>query len=300
MTTTGRKPKLTQGALRLLRGSTRGKINWICRHRTHDYPERRHAVTVLKHALYRLDGEPAPAIVLTGRSGNGKTFTLNNLGHEHGQAFINPAKTEPRKPMIWPGDPVANHPSYLADEILNRYHGGHSNTEAEPMDRAIEFLSRHSQCELLVLDELWSDPSEEILAYTDRIRSEAGTAIVFTENADETEGHGISLDGGGKRKITRIDLPPWTTGPRLKKLLQTIEQDLPLPERSGLDEELMPHIATLGKNTIGGILKTVQQAAVWAVYTDQPRIRTNHLHEPGWIPTTSPSPAKHMATAQPD
>ena len=274
--------KRTQGARRLLKGTKRARINWICRGQTHDYPEHRRAVSVLTRALYRLNSEPAPAILLTGAYGNGKTFTLNSLTYEHGQPFGDPVEIDPKKPMIWPGDPVADHPNYLAEEILDRYHGGHADSTIEPMDRAIDFLSRHCQCEMLVLDELWSNPSEEILAYTDRIRREANTAIVFTESTspDDTDRNAIPLDSGGKREITRIDLPRWTAGPKLKKLLQTVERDLPLPEPSNLDQDMMPQIATLGKNTIGGILKTVQRAAVWAVYNGQPRIRAKDLRNP--------------------
>ena len=183
-------PHLTPETANLLESGKRARTAWINRRRVYEYPERTAVLRAVHDALYRRrDGEMPPAVVLTSPSRNGKTFILEDMCREHGRKFVNPKLNEPTSPVIWPSDPIATYPTYVAEEILDRFHGGplmlkEGKKNAE--DLAITFLRRYSPTELLVLD-LWGTPARNITDYIDRIRREAGTGVVYTDAIDTEE-----------------------------------------------------------------------------------------------------------------
>ena len=280
---TRKHPHLTPETEILLESGQRGRIAWVNRRRVYEYPARTAVLQTLRDALYRRrDGETPPAVVLTGPSKNGKTFTLEEMCHEHGRKFVSPAVNESRSPVIWPSDPVATFPTYVAEEIVDRFHGGptllkEGRKNAE--DLAITFLGRYSPTELLVLDDLGEIPSRDITGYIDKIRREAGTGVVYTESTDTEED---STETRRRfKKITgaiHVRLPAWKPGKRLEQLLRTIESETPLPEPSGLTKpDTMRRIAASGGETIGGILKIVRTAATCAIIDGRTSIRPKDI-----------------------
>ena len=291
-------PHLTQQTASLLASGKRAKLAWVNRRRVYDYPERRKALRALHDALYRRrEGELPPAVVLTGESNNGKTFILKDLHREHGQRYINKATIEPVSPVVWPEMPVATGAPQLAIVILERFHGGRAHDcDEHPVDRAIAFLKHYCRTELLILDELWERPEREITEYVDRIRREARTAVVYTESEDDDRRQAWMET---IPNMVHVDLPAWTAGRRLERLLRTLEAETPLPEPSGLAEpETMRRIAAAGRHTIGGILKVVRTVGAFAILDGAGSMKTNdieHLHlrpqraaeDEEWAPTTT-------------
>ena len=268
-------PHLTPQATGLLTSEKRAKLAWVNRRRVYDYHHQRKVLRAVQDALYRRrEGELPPAVVLTGNSNNGKTFILKDLLHEHGHRYINEATIYPASPVIWPAMPDSDNPRYLAIAILDRFHGGRILPECDddPLDLAIAFLKRHCQTELLILDELWGTPEEKITDYVDRIRREARTGVVYTDSGNDD-----SCQAWMKTipDVIHIDLPAWTAGKRLERLLLTLEADTPLPEPSRLAEpETMRRIAAAGRHTIGGILKVVRTIAAFAILDNSGSMKT--------------------------
>ena len=270
-------PHLTRQAAGLLASGKRAKLAWVNRRRVYDYPQRRKALRALHDALYRRrEGELPPAVVLTGNSNNGKTFILEDMHHEHGQRYINEATNDPAAPVIWPAMPEATNATQLAIAILDRFHGGLlPDCGGHPLDLAIAFLKRHCRTELLILDELWGTPEGEISDYVDRIRREARTGVVYTETGDE---EGCQAWMETIPDVVHVDLPAWTAGRRLERLLRTLEAETPIPEPSGLAEpETMRRIAAAGRHTIGGILEVVRAIAAFAILNETESMKTDDV-----------------------
>ena len=270
-------PHLTRQAAGLVPTGKRAKLAWVNRRRVYQYPERRKALRALHDALYRRrEGELPPAVVLTGESNNGKTFILEDLCHEHGRKFSSDATTNSASPVVWPELPVATSTTQLAIVILDRFHAGLlADYEDHPVDRAVAFLKHHCPTELLVLDELWTTPGPEITDYVDRIRREARTGVVYTEaeHDDRCQAWMETIPNA-----VHVDLPPWTAGTRLERLLRTLEAETPLPKPSGLAEpETMRRIAAAGRHTIGGILKVVRTIAAFAILDETESMKTDDI-----------------------
>ena len=270
-------PHLTRRTAGLLASGKRAKLAWVNRRRVYDYPERRKALRALHDALYRRrEGELPPAVVLTGNPGNGKTFILEDMFHKHGQKYNNDAMMSTAAPMVWPEMPVATSATQLAIMILERFHGGLlPDYEDHPVDRAIAFLKHHCRTELLILDELWGKPEREITDYVDRIRREAGTGVVYTDSGDEEKRRAWMKT---IPDVVHVDLPAWTPGRRLERLLRTVEAETPLPKPSGLAEpETMRRIAAAGRHTIGGIFEIVRTISAFAILDESESMRTDDI-----------------------
>ena len=128
-------------------------------------------------------------MLITGPSQSGKTALLKSLLAEHGRPFVRGCV--PFKPVISPGQPIGNVPSCLASEILDRFHGGQAtddDPDTDVVDHAFSFLGRHATTDLLVLDDLWSNPDEQMMRTIERIRVESDTSIVLTGDEPEASG----------------------------------------------------------------------------------------------------------------
>ena len=208
----------------LVGGSVQARVNWVFRKHVIRHAAWCDAERVLLDALYRREGEPARTILLTGPEGTGKTALLDSLMPEHGQPYVSD-NNEPVKPIVWPADPIADYSSYLGNAILDRFHGGFSARD-DPVEGAIQFLGKVCSVQLLVLDELWDNPSDEMMGAIERFRTEAGTSIVLTSQRAAKSGDAWAAKAPGR---THVRLPEWTPGAGLAQLLDKLEAGMPLP-----------------------------------------------------------------------
>ena len=269
---------LTPAAAALVGKSSRARLNWVYRNAFIRYPGAASACRQLRSALYRADDEPPHNILLSGPQGNGKTSLLQSLLGEHGKPYIDTAERVDNgcvKPIIWRGEPIATLPHYVAVEILDRFHGGKVEEGEDAVEIAIKFLSRFCPVELLVLDDLWSDPDDDIVAALERVRLESSTSIVYT--GEETPEEGAEWAAAGPDRV-HLHLPGWEPGHRMVRLLSLIERELPLPDPSNLSSTaVMTRISEVAGPSIGPILKVVRDAASRAIRAGEPSISRGSL-----------------------
>ena len=114
--------------------------------------------------------------MLAGPPQNGKKSLVQSLEAEHGRPFIDESEPETngvRKPLIWAGEPVATMSNYVAEEILECFHGGLADYDDTYEDRAIKFLGRYVPVRLLVLE--WAHPAALLASTPSRIPFPAPT-----------------------------------------------------------------------------------------------------------------------------
>ena len=266
---------LTRHTAALVDAPLQSRLSWINRHRQYEYSAAAAAVKALETALYRPQATPATTYVVYGPKSNGKTTLVRSLQPEHGEAFIDSTEHESNgvyKPMIWPSEVAGAAPSCIAEEILGCFHGGHSDDDDEETDRAIGFLGRYCPVQLLVLE--WASPKwpSSVLMYLERIRVESDTSLVLFDSEWSVKEAETWM--GEKPRRQALHLPEWTPGPRLRRLLRTIESETPLPKPSGLGGmRHMEAVCAVAGTSLGGILKTVRDAAGRAMRSGAPAIR---------------------------
>ena len=271
--TVGNRSHLTPAAATMVHKSSQARRNWVYRNAFIRYPGAAAAVHVLRSALYRANDEAPRNILVSGPRENGKTTLLKSLLAEHATPFIDTAEQEHNgcvKPIIWPAEPMATSPHYLAVEILECFHGGRTEHDGDAMDLVIKFLSCYCPVELVILDELWSDPNDDVVAALDHVRTESCTSFVYTGN--QTSEEGADWVAGGPDRV-HVHLPGWEPGSRMGRLLTLVERDLPLAEPSDLSSPpTMGRIYELAGSGIGPILKVARDAASRAIRADAPSI----------------------------
>ena len=271
--TAGSRSHLTPAAATMVHKSSQARRNWLYRNAFIRYPGAASAVHVLRSALYRAQDEAPQNILVSGPPGNGKTALLESLLAEHGTPFIDTAEREHNgcvKAIVWPAEPMGTGIHYLAVEILKCFPGGSTDDDEDAMELVIKFLSCYCPVELVILDELWSDLNDDVVAALDHVRTESSTSFVYTGN--QTIEEGADWVAGGPDRV-HVHLPGWEPGSRMSRLLTLVERDLPLPEPSHLSSPpTMGRIHELAGSGIGPILEIARDAASRAIRADAPSI----------------------------
>ncbi|AHJ95571.1 hypothetical protein Hsw_PA0238 (plasmid) [Hymenobacter swuensis DY53] len=93
-----------------------------------------------------------------------------------------------------------------------------------------------------------------------------------------TANHVIQHDDQLKSRFERIELPAWSMDEEYLRLLDSLEQLLPLRFPSHLSEpQLASKLLALSKNTIGGLVNVLKRLAVNAVESNEERISLKQI-----------------------
>ena len=218
----------------------------------------------------------SPSLLLLGRAGNGKTTILDRFAALHPSEIRTTGDLTAR--IVRVTIPPGASESEFWSELLLSCNGAHRLTDPVLVKRnqALGMLDT-LRPKMLIADEmnnllLGSGSAQRMLMarireLTNRLRMH----LVFagTEDAQRAADSDVQLD----RRFVRYELPKWTYGTDLRRLLKSFERVLPLPEPSGLsDQATASEIMSRSDGTIASIARIVKEAAANAINEGRSRI----------------------------
>jgi hypothetical protein len=242
------------------------------------------AAAVLRELAFIYTQPPThrmPCLLLTGISNNGKTKLLHRFCRDH-PAVEHPSGERRVHPVVYALCPAVPDERRLYAAILDAVDAPHHLGESAPaLYRRVLLVLRLTETRVVILDEaqhLLAGPQlrhRQMLNTLKLISNELQLSIVA---AGTPEAHNaIRADEQMASRFQPVDLPRWSAdgaaGLETRRLLVSLEQSLPLGERSHLDAPaLVAKLVARGNGTIGGMVRLVTRAAVLALETGRERI----------------------------
>jgi hypothetical protein len=231
-----------------------------------------------------------PNLLITGDTNNGKTFLLQRFLSKH-PASDNPDGEAVHVPVLFVHMPSGPDESRFYGEILDGLFAPFShNDKPEAREAQVRSRLRAVGVRMLIVDEL-----HNILAGTVTQQKRTLNAIRNLCNKSQIPlvGAGIvdarravMTDDQLANRFKRMDLPRWVNDEGFARLLVTLEQWLPFPERSMLDQH-GAYLISKSEGLLGEVADFLKEAAVIGVRAGAKCLTEKIFDQVDWTPPSA-------------
>lgn len=207
-------------------------------------------------------------LLIVGRSGNGKTASLEHFIKRH--PILIAETGAPVAPIVRIEMPETPDESELWSCIL--WALGISHRERDPASikkRQVKTTMQYADVRMLVIDEFNNlanagKRAGELLAAIKNLSNELRISVVAAGTPAAI--HALNSDLQMRSRFDAIPLSPWKRGMQYQRFLETYERVIPLAKPSQMGSTSMATaLYDLGGETIGGTVKLLKAASVEAI-----------------------------------
>lgn len=268
------------------------EFRWI------NYPRAREIRSELERLLREERRQRPGCRLITGPSNNGKSRLVDRFAADH-RAVASPDGRGLQCPVLAIQAPPQPRIGLLCETLLEAVHAPRPKRQSR--DRLllqVRVVLGNVGVKMLVIDEIHhilngsTQEQNALLATLKWLSNELRVSIVGAGTADAARA--ISMDPQLANRFEPWPLPRWREGVELRRLLASLEEQLPLSEPSHLQRGELPRlILNLSEGTLGEILEVVRTAAQRAIDDGVGRITYDLLTQMAWIP-----PSKRRKAAE--
>jgi type II secretory pathway predicted ATPase ExeA len=227
-------------------------------------------------------GTSMPNLLIVGESGSGKTTLLREFLSRHPR--IEDAQRECSIIRVayceTPPDP---NPGALYNEILQALSLPPSWKNADFRRCAVESALQFLRTGMVVIDEVQHilvAGAKTQFALLNAIKSLSNRGIATVACGTKTAMGLFAKDPQIDRRFERYDIPHWKLDSAFRRLLLTLERNLPLGMPSRLsDRDMATQLYKISRGTIGRLWRAVSEAAVLAIQYDVEHINERILND---------------------
>ena len=288
-------PHLSAEAVQALSLSDEDRIRFIRAGRWLPLKHAKAALLKLEELLTWPEVTRMPSYLLVGPSFSGKTSILERFLELH-PPDLDPARETTMCPVLMvdapPKPDIADFYSRILDALMAPYK---PTAPAHEKYSQVKRLFRALGVRVLIIDEihhLIAGSLNRQREFRNALKSLGNeTKVCIVASGIEEAYNAFNADAQMSSRFVPIEMPRWSPGEDMGRLLASLERGMPLRNASGLHHpDLMMAIHARSESMLGDICSLVTEAACAAVRSGDEQITLNGLSRLDWVP---PSKRKH-------